>query len=79
MSDKLKPNWVRVQVNPERVVCLDGGKWHGWLFSRHPDGQLVSCKKLNIGEIILAGAQLNSGKVCDGRHNVFCGSAGRCG
>lgn len=26
-------------------VCLDG-KWKGWLFRKHPDGQWVSVKKL---------------------------------
>lgn len=27
------------------VVCC-GGKWHGWLFRRYPDGQLVAWRKL---------------------------------
>lgn len=26
------------------VVC--GGRWHGWLMQRHPDGQFVSVRKL---------------------------------
>lgn len=27
-------------------VCLDG-KWKGWLFRKHPDGQWVSVRKLD--------------------------------
>jgi len=31
----------------EIAVCFNpGGRWHGWLFYRHPDGQLVSLRKL---------------------------------
>jgi|GEM_PF-2325375 len=30
-----------------KVVCFNpGGRWHGWLFRRHPDGQFVSERKL---------------------------------
>jgi hypothetical protein len=30
-----------------KAVCFNpGGRWHGWLFYRHPDGQLVSERKL---------------------------------
>jgi hypothetical protein len=28
------------------VCCNPGGRWHGWLFVRHPDGQFVSARKL---------------------------------
>lgn len=31
---------LAVNVNP-------GGRFHGWLFRRHPDGQYVSVRKLN--------------------------------
>lgn len=28
-------------------VCFDpAGRWHGWVFRRHPDGQFVSERKL---------------------------------
>lgn len=30
-----------------KFVCFNpGGRWHGWLFYRHPDGQFVSERKL---------------------------------
>ena len=32
--------------NGEAVCSNPGGRFHGWLFRRHPDGQLVS-----IGEL----------------------------
>ncbi len=28
------------------VCCNPGGKFHGWLFTHHPDGQWVSIRKL---------------------------------
>ncbi len=28
------------------VCCNPGGRFHGWLFRKHPDGQYVSVKKL---------------------------------
>ena len=31
-----------------KMVCFNpGGRFHGWLFRRHPDGQFVSVQKLN--------------------------------
>lgn len=32
------------------VRCNPGGRFHGWLFRRHPDGQYVSVRKLEIVE-----------------------------
>lgn len=30
-----------------KIVCFNaGGRWHGWLLHRHPDGQFVSERKL---------------------------------
>lgn len=30
-----------------KIICFNpGGRWHGWLFHRHPDGQFVSEQKL---------------------------------
>lgn len=35
-------------VGNDRVVCFNpGGRFHGWLFMRHADGQLVSLRQLN--------------------------------
>ncbi len=77
---ELKTGWVRVQVNPERVACIDNGEWHGWLFMRHPDGQLVSCQKLENWEIMQVEDQRDSDIVLDGGHNVISHSNGaRCG
>lgn len=28
------------------VMCNPGGRFHGWLFRRHPDGQYVSVRQL---------------------------------
>ena len=33
------------KVNDQEGVCL-GGRWQGWLFRKHPDGQWVSVRKL---------------------------------
>lgn len=79
MSNKLKDNWVRLQINPERVVCLDESDYHGWLFYRHPDGQLVTLRKLKSWEVIQAEDHRDENIVLDGGHNVICGDGGRCG
>ena len=76
---KLPDNYVRLQNNPERVACLDGSKWHGWLFSRHPDGQLVSIRKLEDWEVMQAEDQQEYGIVLDGGHNVETKSGYRFG
>ena len=33
------------KLNEHEGVCLDG-KWKGWFFRKHPDGQWVSVQKL---------------------------------
>lgn len=76
--EDLREGFVRVQVNPERVACVDGGEWHGWLFMRHPDGQLVSIQKLKAWEIMQVEDQRDQGIVLDGGHNVSCNGY-RCG
>lgn len=30
------------------VCCNPAGKFHGWLFRRHPDGQYFSIRKLKV-------------------------------
>jgi len=80
MDEEIKTGWVKVQINPERVACIDGGQWHGWLFMRHSEGQLVSCQKLSDWEIMQVEDQRDDGIVLDGGHNVISKSAGaRCG
>ena len=34
--------------NGEAVNFNPGGRFHGWLFRRYPDGQYVSVRKLDI-------------------------------
>lgn len=75
----MKEGYFKLQDNPERVVCLDGSGWNGWLFERHPDGQLVSCQKLEAWEIMQAEDQIDSGIVLDGGHNIISASGVRCG
>lgn len=36
------------------AACLDGGRFHGWLMQKHPDGQWVSQRKLESWEIMQA-------------------------
>lgn len=32
-----------VKLPDGKMVCFNpGGRWHGWLFTLHPDGNLVS-------------------------------------
>lgn len=73
---EIKDGWVRLQINPEYVACLDGGEWHGWLFKRHPDGQLVSFKKLEEWEIMQAEDQRDYNIVINGGHNLISRSGG---
>ena len=35
------------KINEEEGVCMDG-RWRGWLFRRHADGQWVSVRKLDV-------------------------------
>lgn len=34
------------KISENEGVCLDG-RWKGWLFRKHPDGQWVSVRKLD--------------------------------
>jgi hypothetical protein len=77
--DNLQEGWVRLQKNPERVVCLDGCNWDGWLFMRHPDGHLVSLRKLKYWEIMQAEDQRDEGIIIDGGHNAVSKSVARYG
>lgn len=35
------------KINENEGVCLDG-RWKGWLFRKHSDGQWVSVRKLDL-------------------------------
>jgi len=66
MNDqKLKPGYHRVQVNPECIICLDGGKLHGMAFRRATYGDLIVLRKLEKHEIITAQEQSDLGVVVD--------------
>lgn len=35
------------QIDEQTAInCNPGGRFHGWLFRRHPDGQWISVRKL---------------------------------
>lgn len=45
---------VLLQTSPTEAVCFNvGGRFHGWLFRQHPDGQWISVRKLEAIEIPL--------------------------
>lgn len=39
---------------PLYAACLDGGRFHGWLMSKHHDGHWVSQRKLESWEVMQA-------------------------
>ena len=57
---------IIVQRNPGKAVDLSGGRFHGWLFYRHPDGQFVSERKLEPWEIMQAEDQRDDDVVLEG-------------
>lgn len=63
---KLPAGFQLVQRNPDKAVCLDGGRFHGWLMYRHPGGQFVSERKLEQWELMQAEDQWHYGIVLDG-------------
>lgn len=62
---ELPAGFILVQKNPSKAVCLDGGRFHGWLMWKHPDGQWVSECKLKSWEIMQAEDQQHYGIVID--------------
>jgi len=61
--NQLSNGLTLLQQNPDFAVDLRSGKWHGWLFRRHPDGQWVSDRKLVAWEIMQAEDQRDQGIV----------------
>jgi len=70
----LQPNGlIMLQQNPDCAARLEpGAKDHGWLYTRHADGQWVTLRKLSADEIetaydqaadmvVLQGTQLRVG------------------
>lgn len=52
LNDEVPSGFVILQRNPDRFVCLDNGRFHGWLMYKHPDGHLVSDRKLEHWELM---------------------------
>ena len=62
MSNVLKElpfGYGLLQVDPVVAVCFDQGDYHGWLFQQHPDGHLVSYRKLEEWEKMQAEDQID--------------------
>lgn len=68
---KLDDGYFRLQTEPEMVICLDGSDVHGWLFFRHPDGQLVTKRKLDDWEVMQAEDQRDRNIVISTNLNTF--------
>jgi hypothetical protein len=66
LSNQLPDGKILLQQNPDCAVDLSGGRWHGWLFVRHPDGHWVSQRKLEGWEIMQAEDQRDGGIVLQG-------------
>ena len=64
--NQLDNGLVLLQQNPDCAVDLTGGRFHGWLFTRHPDGQWVSHRKLTGWEVMQAEDQRDAGIVLHG-------------
>lgn len=45
------------------AACMDGGRFHGWLFAKGPDGQWVSQRKLEAWEAMQVEDQRDYGIV----------------
>ncbi len=45
---------VQHWLEGERMfLCFNpGGRWHGWVFRKHPDGNLVSVREVKPAKII---------------------------
>jgi hypothetical protein len=66
MNNILENGLILLQHSPNKAVDLSGGRFHGWLFYQHPDGQYVTERKLENCEIMQAEDQRDYGIVIDG-------------
>ena len=66
MNNTLDNGLVLLQQNPDCAVDLSGGKAHGWLFVRGPDGQWVTHRKLAEWEVMQAEDNRDQGIVIHG-------------
>jgi hypothetical protein len=65
-NNHLPNGLVLLQQNPDCAVDLNGGRYHGWLFIKGPDGQWVTQRKLADWEIMQAEDQRDEGIVLHG-------------
>lgn len=64
--DELPKGFIPLQRENGRLVyaaCLDGGRYHGWLMWKHPDGQWVTKRKMESWEVMQAEDQGHYGIV----------------
>jgi hypothetical protein len=55
----------RTNGKASHAACVDGSEWHGFLFTKHPDGNWVSTQKLTDREITQVEDQRDSGSVIE--------------
>ena len=68
--DELPKGFVPLQRENGELVyaaCLDGGRYHGWLMWKHPDGQWVTKRKMTSLEVMQAEDQAHYGIVQEAR------------
>lgn len=71
--DELPKGFVPLQRENGKLVyaaCLDGGRYHGWLMWKHPDGQWVTKRKMTSLEVMQAEDQDHYGIVQDAHHGI---------
>lgn len=65
-TNALENGLTLVQQNPDCAVDFTGGRTHGWLFVRGPDGQWVAHHKLTSAEYMQAEDMRDYGIIQDG-------------
>ena len=71
--DELPKGFVPLQRENGKLVyaaCLDGGRYHGWLMWKHPDGQWATKRKMTSLEVMQAEDQDHYGIVQDAHHGI---------
>ncbi|HET8870105.1 MAG TPA: hypothetical protein VFM48_06640, partial [Aquabacterium sp.] len=68
LTDEVPKGFIPLQRENGKLIyaaCLDGGRYHGWLMWKHPDGQWVTKRKMTPTEIMQAEDQDHYGIVQD--------------
>lgn len=66
MNNQLPNGLTLIQQNPDCAVALNGGRGHGWLYVKGPDGQWITHRKLDDWEIMQAEDQRDAGIIQHG-------------